>query len=311
MLRVEAFERRWPSSAVAARRDGSASSPRTARRRSGGCSPARTRRCARRAGRSSSQLGDAPSLELRVDELRALAPGSELVELLDRRPAVESLIDLSGFAVKSDDDYEQARTAVEQAALNELAARDRALLEELFRRSSVPTRRRRTASRRSTSRISSSAPATCCASNDAIREREQLRFRQVCVDEFQDTNRLQCEVIDLISPATSSSSSGTSSSRSTASATPTSTSSRSGASPSASVLPLTENWRSRPEVLAVVNQLFAATFGDEFQRLVAAGRFPDPASGPAVELLVTDKSTLQGHRRARGGEARRRRSRGA
>ena len=59
------------------------------------------------------------------------------------------------------------------------------------------------------------------------------------------------------------------------------------------MLPLTENWRSRPEVLAVVNQLFAATFGDEFQRLVAAGRFPDPASGPAVELLVTDKSSTR------------------
>ena len=59
------------------------------------------------------------------------------------------------------------------------------------------------------------------------------------------------------------------------------------------MLPLTQNWRSRPEVLAVVNQLFAATFGDEFQRLVAAGRFPDPASGPAVELLVTDKASYK------------------
>src|SRR4029079_3600286 len=58
-------------------------------------------------------------------------------------------------------------------------------------------------------------------------------------------------------------------------------------------LRLTKNWRSRPEVLAVVNQLFAATFGDEFQRLVAAGRFPDPASGPAVELLVTAKSSYK------------------
>ena len=63
--------------------------------------------------------------------------------------------------------------------------------------------------------------------------------------------------------------------------------------PVGEVLPLTQNWRSRPEVLEVVNQLFAATFGDEFQRLVAAGRFPDPASGPAVELLVTDKASYR------------------
>src|SRR5439155_307326 len=33
----------------------------------------------------------------------------------------------------------------------------------------------------------------------AIREREQLRFRSIMVDEFQDTNRLQCELIDLLS----------------------------------------------------------------------------------------------------------------
>jgi ATP-dependent helicase/nuclease subunit A len=46
-------------------------------------------------------------------------------------------------------------------------------------------------------------------------------------------------------------------------------------------------------VLAVVNEVFGATFGDEFQRLEAAGRFPDPASGPAVELLVTDKESYR------------------
>ena len=31
-----------------------------------------------------------------------------------------------------------------------------------------------------------------------IRERESWRFRSVLVDEFQDTNRLQCELIDLL-----------------------------------------------------------------------------------------------------------------
>src|SRR5439155_16257180 len=51
---------------------------------------------------------------------------------------------------------------------------------------------------------------------------------------------------------------------------------------------------SRPEVLAAVNELFSADFGDDFQRLEAAGRFPDPASGPAVELLITDKESYKG-----------------
>src|SRR5207248_3582994 len=57
------------------------------------------------------------------------------------------------------------------------------------------------------------------------------------------------------------------------------------------VLPLTRNYRSRPEVLAVVNELFRADFGDEFQPLTASGEFPDPVFGHPVELLVTDKSS--------------------
>ena len=52
-----------------------------------------------------------------------------------------------------------------------------------------PTPRRRTASRRSTSRTCSSAPASCCARTTSIREVEQLRFRSIMVDEFQDTNK--------------------------------------------------------------------------------------------------------------------------
>src|SRR5207247_7778303 len=59
------------------------------------------------------------------------------------------------------------------------------------------------------------------------------------------------------------------------------------------VLALTENYRSRPEVLDVINHLFSTDFGDSFQPLSAAGRFADPAFGPAVELLVTDKASYK------------------
>ncbi len=130
------------------------------------------------------------------------------------------------------------------------------------------------------------------AADETIREREQLRFRQVCVDEFQDTNRLQCELIDLVA-------------REELFFVGDEFQSiyrfrhadvevfKERREQVGDVLPLTRNWRSRPEVLAVVNHLFAATFGDEFQRLVAAGRFADPASGPAVELLVTDKASYK------------------
>ena len=93
---------------------------------------------------------------------------------------------------------------------------------------------------------------------------------------------------------TSSSSSATSSSRSTASGTPTSRSSASAARPRRSGSPLTQNYRSRPEVLAAVNHLFEPDFGDGFQPLAASGDFPDPVFGHPVELLVTDKASYAG-----------------
>src|SRR5207244_4174274 len=54
-------------------------------------------------------------------------------------------------------------------------------------------------------------------------------------------------------------------------------------------LPLTQNYRSRPEVLAAVNHLFGGEFGEGYQQLAASGEFPDPVFGHPVELLVSDK----------------------
>jgi ATP-dependent helicase/nuclease subunit A len=254
-----------------------------------------------RAAGSSLELslGDAPSLDERIEALRAAAAacgGDEagrLVELLDRRPLPESLLDLSDYAVKADEDYELARRAVEQAALNAVAARDRDLLQELlqgFERSYQAAKDQESALDFEDLQLRA---RNLLRDDETIRERERLRFRQVCVDEFQDTNRLQCELIDLVA-------------RDELFFVGDEFQSiyrfrhadvevfKERREQVGEVLPLTQNWRSRPEVLAVVNRLFAATFGDEFQRLVAAGRFADPAAGPAVELLVTDKASYKG-----------------
>jgi ATP-dependent helicase/nuclease subunit A len=253
----------------------------------------------RAAGRPLElSLGDPPSLEERVEELRAVAAGSvteeaaRLLELLDRNQPAESLLELTDYAVKQDEDYEQARKAVEQAALNAVAARDRDLLQELlqgFERSYQAAKDRESALDFDDLQLRA---RDLLRDNQAIRDREQLRFRQVCVDEFQDTNRLQCELIDLIA-------------REEIFFVGDEFQSiyrflhadvevfKERREQMGEILPLTQNWRSRPEVLAVVNHLFAATFGDEFQRLVAAGRFADPAAGPTVELLVTDKSSYK------------------
>ncbi len=245
-------------------------------------------------------LGDALGVDERAVELRAAAAavGSaegavRVVELLDRKPATESLLDLAEYAVKGEDDYEQARRALEQAALNAVAARDRALLEELlraFERSYQAAKDRESALDFEDLQLRA---RDLLADDETIRERERLRFRQVCVDEFQDTNRLQCELIELLA-------------RDELFFVGDEFQSiyrfrhadvevfKERREQVGEVLPLTQNWRSRPEVLAFVNHLFASTFGDEFQRLVAAGRFADPAAGPAVELLVTDKASYKG-----------------
>jgi ATP-dependent helicase/nuclease subunit A len=251
----------------------------------------------RSAGRGLElPIGAAPGTEEAAARVLETAGGSDeaarLVELLGRRPQPEALLDLSGYAVKGDDDYEQARKALEQAALNAVAARDRALLERLlqsFESSYQAAKDRESALDFEDLQLRA---RNLLRDDPATREREQLRFRQVCVDEFQDTNRLQCELIDLIA-------------RGELFFVGDEFQSiyrfrhadvevfKERRGQVGDVLPLTQNWRSRPEVLAVVNELFGATFGDEFQKLVAAGRFPDPASGPAVELLVTDKASYK------------------
>jgi ATP-dependent helicase/nuclease subunit A len=251
----------------------------------------------RAAGRGLElPIGDAPGIEEAAARVLETAGGSDeaarLIELVGRRPQPEALLDLSGYAVKGDDDYEQARDALEQAALNAVAARDRALLERLlqsFEGSYQAAKDRESALDFEDLQLRA---RNLLRDDSSIREREQLRFRQVCVDEFQDTNRLQCELIDLIT-------------RGELFFVGDEFQSiyrfrhadvevfKERREQVGEVLPLTQNWRSRPEVLAVVNELFGATFGDEFQKLVAAGRFPDPASGPAVELLVTDKASYK------------------
>src|SRR5205814_10673462 len=132
--------------------------------------------------------------------------------------------------------------------------------------------------------------------DEPIRAREQLRFRSIMVDEFQDTNRLQCELIDLLS--------GGHGGRELFFVGDEFQSIygfrhadvqvfRERRAAAGRVLPLTWNYRSRPEVLAAVNYLFEPEFGDGYQPLTASGEFPDPVFAHPVEPLVTDKASSQ------------------
>ena len=247
-------------------------------------------------------VGDRPELAERIEELREAAravdheTATQLLSLLDRDTRADRLIDLSGFRVRGDRAvlYEEARHAVEQAALDEAAARDRDLLQELLERFAAAYAEEKARESALDFEDLQLKARDLLRDNESIREREALRFRSIMVDEFQDTNRLQCELIDLLAGG--------------------------GAelfyvgdefqsiygfrhadvrvfrerrAQAANLLPLTLNYRSRPEVLAAVNQLFGSHFGDEFQPLAAAAEFPDPVFGHPVELLVTDKAAYR------------------
>jgi ATP-dependent helicase/nuclease subunit A len=278
----------------------------------------------RSAGRDLKlELGEVAGVPERLAELHAaatvlaadpdatdkqLAAATAALALTTTNP--EQLLDLSQLAAAGDRGaaLRDARNRLEQAAFDELAARDSELLQELldlFAAEYAAAKQRESALDFEDLQL---------LARDLLREHEdvlvaeQLRFRAIMVDEFQDTNRLQCDIVDLL---------------------------RAGAGApdvffvgdefqsiygfrhadvdvfrarresAALRLPLARNYRSRPEVLAAVNHLFGEEFGDGYQPLAASGEFPDPVFGHPVELLVSDK---RGYREAgeswRDGEAR-------
>ena len=97
--------------------------------------------------------------------------------------------------------YEEARKRVEQAALDELAAADRDLLQELLAAFAAAYRRAKDRESALDFEDLQLRARDLLRDDEEIREREQLRFRSIMVDEFQDTNRLQCELIDLLPAA--------------------------------------------------------------------------------------------------------------
>jgi ATP-dependent exoDNAse (exonuclease V) beta subunit len=229
---------------------------------------------------------------------------------LDLGSNPERLLDLSAVAPAGERGAElrAARDRLVQAALDELAARDSELLQELLNRFAdeyAAAKQRESVLDFEDLQL---FVRRLLIENDDVREREQLRFRAIMVDEFQDTNKLQTEIIDLLQGGFENTEvfyvgdefqsiygfrhADVSVFRERREA-------------SSQSLPLTRNYRSRPEVLAAVNHLFTSAFGTDYQPLAASGDFTDPVFGHPVELLVTDK---RGYKEAgevwRDGEAR-------
>jgi ATP-dependent helicase/nuclease subunit A len=239
-------------------------------------------------------------LEARIEELRIAAralqseQAAQALRLLEPSPSPETLLDLAELSDRSEaaEAYEEARLAVEQAALEALAARDREQLQELLL---AYDRAYRAAKDRESALDFEDLQLLArelLRDNEEIRERESWRFKSIMVDEFQDTNRLQCELVDLLAREDAELFFVGDEFQSIYRFRHADVEVfRERREQVGGVLALTQNYRSRPEVLDVINHLFAADFGETFQPLDAAGRFSDPAFGAAVELLVTDKAS--------------------
>jgi len=167
-----------------------------------------------------------------TDNQRSAA--TQLLALLERDRRPDRLLELSGFRASGERaaTYEEARRAVEQAALDEAAARDRALLQELLERFEASYAEAKAPSQRSTSRICSSMRATSCATTRRSASASATASARSWSTSFR--TRIACSASSSISCARRNrrcSSSATSSSRSTASAMPMSPSSASGEQP--------------------------------------------------------------------------------
>jgi ATP-dependent exoDNAse (exonuclease V) beta subunit len=255
------------------------------------------------------ELGEPADLTERMGMLREAAqclvddPGATEKQVTAARQALDlllvpdQLIDLSDMKAHGAraGSYEEARKAVEQAALEQVATRDRDLLQELldlFAGEYQAAKERESALDFEDLQL---LARDLLAQDARVREAEQLRFRAIMVDEFQDTNALQCELIDLLAggPAKEVFYVGDEFQSIYGFRHADVDVFRARRSAAAQHLSLTENYRSRPEVLAAVNYVFGEEFGDEFQPLAASGEFPDPVFGHPVELLLTDKESYR------------------
>ena len=206
----------------------------------------------------------------------------------------EQLLDLSGLDARGEraDAFRDARDRLQRAALEELAARDRDLLQELLELFAAEY----AAAKQRESALDFEDLQLCARelllTDERVREAEQLRFRAIMVDEFQDTNRLQCDLVDVLRGGPGEKDVffvGDEFQSIYGFRHADVDVFRERREQAALRLPLTQNYRSRPEVLAAVNVLFGEDFGGDYQPLAASGDFPDPVFGHPVELLVTDK----------------------
>ncbi len=241
-----------------------------------------------------------PDLDAAAGEARRLAGGmpdeaaARLAALLagPLEPAV--LADLSGYKLPgtaANRDYNDARKAVETEARDTAAVADLGLLQELLRLLDAAYAERKDGrSLVDFTDLELRTRALLRARPD-LAEAYRERFACVLVDEFQDTNRLQCELIDLVAGGELFLVGDEFQSiyRFRHADVEVYRGRRRAAGDG--VIPLRRNYRSRPHVLDAVNESYRREFPGRYEPLVAEGAFDGPApAGGRVDLLLTDKA---------------------
>ena len=238
-------------------------------------------------------------------ELDDEAPQGEwsLPELIGAEPTPERLLELDSWMpaeLLKSPTLEVPLADVRAAALETVARRDRTLLEQLlsgFDRAYAEAKRRESSVDFEDLQL---LVRDLLHERADVRQELQWRFRSIMVDEFQDTNRLQCELVDLLASGELFFVGDEFQSIYRFRHADVDVF-RERRDESTEVFSLTENYRSRPEVLTVVNHVFRTEFGERFAPLEPAGRFRAPEFGPAVEINVVDKAAV----RERGADWRR------
>ncbi len=127
-------------------------------------------------------------------------------------------------------------------------------------------------------------------SDAELRERYRARFEHIMVDELQDTNQVQLELIEQIARGNLFTVGDAQQSIYAFRHADVELFERRGERLSGvgARATLQTNFRSRREILDVINLAFAAELGERFRPL-RAGRCDPPADDPRVELLIADK----------------------
>ena len=186
--------------------------------------------------------------------------------------------------------YGEALARFRAAAEHGCAARATAFLDELLARFGAEYERRK----RDRSGLDFEDLELLCRdllrSDVELRDRYRSRFERVMVDELQDTNAVQLELIELVSSDNLFTVGDAQQSIYGFRHADVELFQRRGERLDAegSRATLRTNFRSRPEIIEVINRVFEGELGDRFTPLVA-GRDAEPAEDARVELLVADK----------------------